>query len=477
MNIFRKNTAAVTALITLIIAGMSIGGIIGAQNNGTLYLKDIEGDRSVLGDVVINGVLQDKYHGQSFLIKEGEISQSFKFYDEESDLVKSTQKPSGNETEIDEIQYFQTVDSEPSPDGNSDVERKPWYPNEHTTGGNSVVQLENIKYTKEITKTDKLDLYVSFNRRKTLELNETIKVNTGISLKSDKKEFEFQKIYFTNDEEKQQAEHITSESRSVRIPVYANYNNGYTFIDGKLYFTVLTDKTASGSNGIFRIDEWGSWPNWDQASNYGKVEKITGFNLDKHNIDVLGLENVGNKLVMYLLVDNILTFRAYDPDSGKMLDELRVDIAAPYGDNRNYQAFSDGNSLSVCFLGQTGIVVNVKLEDKFSLGHVVKPLDIIGRKEAAPALYNVEAVNGKLFIMTYVTDETMNNDYVFVLKKRHLLVLVYDRANPVSRLLYKGEIVSDAYEDTEYDRNNMNYSGGYTLYDYRQFDALKVESR
>lgn len=477
MNIFRKHTAAIAVLITLMIAGISIGGISSAQNNGTLYLKDIEGSRNVLGDVIIQGVLQDKYHGQRFTIKDGEISQRFKFYDEGSDLVKSTLSPYGNSKDIGGIEYFQTIETEPSPDANKSVDREPWDPEMHVTGGTDYVKPENLSYIKEITKTDKVDLYASFNKHNISESDGIIKVNTGITLQSNKKEFEFQKIYYKNEEENPQVERVTSESASVRLPTYNNYNSGYTFINGKLYFTVLTDKTASGSNGIFRIDEWGTWPNWDRVDTYGKVEKITGFNLDKHNIDVLGLENVSNKLVMYLLVDNILTFRAYDPETGKMLDELKAGKVVLYGDNKNYQAFSKGNDLTVCFLDPTGIVVHVKLEDKLSLEHVVKSLNFVGRKEAVTAFYNVEAVNGKLFILTYAADETENGVSVDILKRRHFLVLVYDRGKPAGKLLYKGEIVSDAYEDTEYDRKDTAYSGGYNLYNYRQFDALNVESR
>ncbi|MDF2986941.1 MAG: hypothetical protein K0R50_2451 [Eubacterium sp.] len=475
MNIFRRNPAAITALVSLIIISIFFGGIISAKNNGSLYLQDIKGDRKVLDDVVIDGVLQDKYHGQSFSIRNGKLTQSFKFYDEASDLVESTEN--GSIKYIDGIQYFQLIESKPSPDANVTVDRKPWNPGKNTSGNTEYVQPENIGYIEETTKADKIDLFVTMNKSKSSVVDETIRVNTGISLKSDEKEFEYLNIYFTNNQESPQVEQVTSGSSSARIPTHGNSNNSFTYFDGKLYFTVLTDRTASGNNGIFRIDEWRTWPNWDQAATYGKVEKITDINLDKHNTDILGLENVGDKLVMYLLVDNILTFRAYAPDTGELVDELALEQAIVNEKNKIYQVYQQGKYLTVCFINKSKIVATVKFDGRFTLEHFADSLELTGAKEEVTMLDNVAAVNGKLFIFTYVTDETDNGISVNILKRRKFMLLVYDRIEASGKLLYKGEVVSDANQDTEYDRQNTANTGGYSLYDYRQFDAVNVRSK
>lgn len=46
----------------------------------TLYIKNVSGDPSVLNDVVVSGLIQDKYHGQKFSITNDNVSQAFKAY-------------------------------------------------------------------------------------------------------------------------------------------------------------------------------------------------------------------------------------------------------------------------------------------------------------------------------------------------------------------------------------------------------------
>ena len=159
MKIFRKNAAAITALIMLLITGILGGGIISAQNSGTLYLKDIQGDREVLGDVVIDGVLQDSWHGQNFSINGGDLKKSFRFYDESSDLVMSSQRFYGNTTYIDGIQYYQIIDARPSQDANVEVESKPWEPAGAASSGAGSPLPENIRYIEEITRPIKLTCF------------------------------------------------------------------------------------------------------------------------------------------------------------------------------------------------------------------------------------------------------------------------------------------------------------------------------
>ncbi|HEY5562358.1 MAG TPA: hypothetical protein VIK72_11505 [Clostridiaceae bacterium] len=96
MNFVKKNLAILASLMAVIIIIASFAGIIRTKEKETLYVKDIKGDRSVLNGVIISGSLQDKYHGQNFTIKNGEVSKEFKYYDKYSDLVASTLRPGGN---------------------------------------------------------------------------------------------------------------------------------------------------------------------------------------------------------------------------------------------------------------------------------------------------------------------------------------------------------------------------------------------
>lgn len=477
MKIFRKNAAAITALITLLIAGILGGGIISAQNSGTLYLKDIQGDREVLGDVVIDGVLQDSWHGQNFSIDGGNLKKSFRFYDKSSDLVMSSQSPYGNTTYIDGIQYYQIIDARPSQDANVEVESKPWEPAGTASSGAGSPLPESIRYIEEITRADKIDLFVNMNRQNAKGIREAVvRINTGIQLKSQEKEFLFNKTYYINENEAPPVRNVVAENSNIGLVSRGNSNNSFTVIKDKLYFTVLTDKRASGNNGIFRIDEWETWSNRDNREDYGSFEKIVNIGLDGNNIDILGLENVNDKLVMYMLIDNVLTFRAFEPDTGALIDELTLESAVVNDKNNFYQVFKQGKYLTVCFMNKTRMAVSVKFESRFTLEHFAGSLAFEGIREEAAMLHNAAVVNGKLFIFTYVTDETDSGISVDILKRRKFILLVYDRTDSSGKLLYKGELVSDANEDTVYDRQNMANSGGYSLYDYRQFDAVRVYS-
>ncbi|EMS70514.1 hypothetical protein [Ruminiclostridium cellobioparum] len=473
MNIFKKNAAAVAALIALLVTGILGGGIISAQNKGTLYLKDIQGNRQVLGDVVIDGVLQDRWHGQDFSIKGGNLKQGFRFYDEGSDLVMSSQRPYGNTKYIDGIQYYQTIDARPSRDANVELESKPWEPAGITASEAGRPLPESIRYIEEVTRADKIDLFV--NMVKGMR-EAVVRVNTGIQIKSQEKEFLFNKTYYINENEAPPVRNVISENSNIGLVTRDNANNSFVVIKGKLYFTVLTDKRASGSNGIFRIDEWKTWPNWDNMENYGGFEKIVNIGLEGHNIDILGLENVDDKLVMYMLIDNVLAFRAYEPDTGALIDELTLKQAVVNEKNNFYQVFQQGKYLTVCFMNKSKMVATVKFEGQLTLEHFADSLALDGVREEVTMLDNAAAVNGKLFIFTYVTDETDSGISVSILKRRKFLLLVYDRTDSSGKLLYKGELVSDANEDTQYDRQNLANSGGYSLYDYRQFDAVRVYS-
>ncbi len=478
MNWFRKNTALVAAVLSLLIIFVSFAGITGAENGGSMFLRDMDGDRRVLEDVDISGVLQDRYHGQQFSIDGGRLSRNFKFYDSRSDMTETAQKSSGNTKSIEGVQYYQTIGSRPSQDASIDIVSKPWYPEEHTQGNTGTVQSDAILYTEETSRVDKIDVLISMGKQKKDGMNETVRVNTGIKVESKVKEFQFNKIYFTDKREDPPVERLTSESYEGRIFTGENSSNAFTYINGKMYFTVLTDKTATGENGIFRIDEWVAWPNTDEAETYGKVNKICGFGLDNHDTEVLGLENVDNKLVLYMLVDNMPTFRAYEPDTGKLIDELKVDGLRVDSENRYYQAFGEGNNITVWFGGERGKLVNVKLDGKLSVEHIVNSIYLLDANEEAKAPDNVETANGKLFLLTYANDASDTATSIDILKRRHFMILVYGKSDFSSKLLYRGEIVSDANQDTEYDKKDISPGfGGVSQENYRHFAAVKVESR
>jgi len=378
------------------------------------------------------------------------------------------------------VLYSYNLESNIAKDANVDVIEKPSEEGKNTAVNGSDAQPETNQYIDVITYVDKIDAYVNLGKREDNKGQDLVRVNTGVKNKSDSKEFEFKRTYSkdnSNDPKTKSIVSFPSGGSNDRLPARnSNENCAFTFINGKLYFTVLSDKSASGSNGVFGVDEWATWPNWENQSNLGKTTEITSFSLDNHNIDVLGIENVQDKIVLYMLIDDVLTFRAYDPKSGQLIDELKVTDFKRDKINNNYQVFVNDDVLSVCFNEDINLLVSVKLGKAFTLEHFVKGLDL--NNENNPLYFeNVTAINNKLFVFCYLTNKADNNISLEELKTKHYMLLVYDTAKPNSELLFKGEIMSDADQDKEFDRQKNLNSYAYGMNDTRKFYGIEVKGK
>jgi hypothetical protein len=258
-------------------------------------------------------------------------------------------------------------------------------------------------------------------------------------------------------------------------------NNHYTFINNQLFFTVPSKKSTKGSNGIFRVDEWGSWPNWENESQLGKTTEITSFSLDEQNIEVLGLENVNNKLVLYMMIDNALTFRAYNPKTGELIDELQIKDFGKIDLSETYQAFVKENELTVCFTDENNLIVSVKLLENLKLEYLVRKLDLLKDGNKPFYISNAIEINNKLFVFCYLTDKSDNKILINDLKTHHYMMYVYDTTDRVgseSKLLYKGEFMTDSDQDKEFfrqrDYNKKVYYFGYKI---RTLENIEVRSK
>lgn len=404
MNFVKKNVGAITGLISLIIIIASFVGIINASENETLYIRDIQGDRSVLSDVIISGLLQDKYHGQNFTIDNHKISKKFKFYDEYSDIVASTMPSGGNTSFVGETMYYYNLEFEGS------------------------------------------EVYASLNKRNENGDIGLVRVKTGV------------------------------KSLSTIKNINTFINNHYTFINDQLFFTVHSGKT--GSNGIFRVDEWGSWPNWENESQLGKTTKITSFSLDEQDIEVLGLKNVNDKLVLYMLIDNTLVFRAYDSKTGELIDEMQVEDIGKIDLSDTNQAFVNDNELTVCFMNENNLIVSVSLLEDLELNHIVKKLDLSEDEVKPNYISNAIEINNKLFVFCNQTEKSDNEILIDELKTQHYIMYVYaitDRVGSESKLLYKGEFMSDSDQDKEFFRQrDYDRKGYYFSYKIRTLENIEI---
>ncbi|OPX44175.1 hypothetical protein CLHUN_19740 [Ruminiclostridium hungatei] len=463
-----RHTALIAAAAALAVIALLMGIIIGKRDNQTLYLKDIQGNSAFLRDITVSGVVRDKYHGLRFSIRDGKVDKNFSFYDSESDMERS-QWSSGNWAFYDFPDYVYNVSGEVSADANLKVAETPSKTvGDRVYSGETWPQPESTgEYTDRKTLSDKIDLYVNIDK---IGEFTRIKFKSGLSAKSDKMEFEFTKTYRKTEDGE---EVIASGGSDSNIPVRkGNQMDSIVEAAGNLYFTIPAKKSSRGSNGIYRIDEWSVWPDWDNKKESGRVTELAGFRQDNKNTEVVALKCVQGKLVLVLLIEDVLTFRAYEPETGELIDQLEVRNFGRSEISDNVQFFVNENNLNLCFKEEKDIIVGIKLDKKLTLEYFIQGLEVDG--ETYTYLENVSVVNNKLLIFCgYAAKDSV---FVSGLRPENYFIFAYDRSRWDSRLLYKGEVISDAVQDLIYRQQNGPDSGGFDTFDARRFCNVKFST-
>lgn len=452
-----RHTALVAAAAALSVMALLMGIIIGKRDNQTLYIKDIQGDSSYLRDITVSGVVQDKYHGLRFSIRDGKVDKSFSFYDGEQDMVRTLWN-SGNWSFYDLPELACNVSGEISADANTRVEETP----SKTVGtgihGETWPQPENPEgYMDKRTFSDKLDLYMSIDK---IGEFKRIKFRSGLSVKSDNMKFEFTKTYRKIDGGE---EVIAARGPDFNMPV-RNQMDAIVEVAGNLYFTLPAKKPAQGENGIYRVDQWSAWPNWDDRKDAGLVTQLAGFKQD-NNTEVLALKCVKGKLVLVLLIEDVLTFRAYEPETGELIDQLLVRNFGRSEIGDSLQFFINENNLNLCFKEDKDIIIGIRLDKKLTLEYFVQGLEVDDKTNIY--LENVSVVNNKLLIFCGYAQK--DSEFFNGWRPENYFIFAYDRSPLNSRLLYKGEVISDAVQDLIYWQQNGLQAGGFDSSNVRRF--------
>ena len=82
-----KNIILVFSIPAVLITVFTYGFMAARKDSSTFFLRDLEGDRSVLNDIVISGYLEDRYHGRYFELKNGTLESSFLYYQHQDDIA------------------------------------------------------------------------------------------------------------------------------------------------------------------------------------------------------------------------------------------------------------------------------------------------------------------------------------------------------------------------------------------------------
>ncbi|WP_201004478.1 hypothetical protein [Paenibacillus glycanilyticus] len=257
-----------------------------------------------------------------------------------------------------------------------------------------------------------------------------------------------------------------------------NYVNpleyGLAKVGDHLYFTVPTAADSTGTNGIYELS----------FAEEGTTRTVTEFSLDQNkegaSLAVLGLAAAGDKLALILKENGHVVVRGYDPVSGKMLGNIRLDPSGSSYSNQ-YEAYTNDKVLNLVFQNNSvqtdyntfyrKAVWSIDFHNGMQLADATT-LDYASTwKDYYRSRMNMQYLDGRLYLV-YTFTEPRPEDRFEGYLPIHLMIRVY-KAN---QLLYEGELVSDLNDDLV---NTFNWPEGesYDLqfYDYRLFDHLKLE--
>lgn len=269
--------------------------------------------------------------------------------------------------------------------------------------------------------------------------------------------------------------------------------DGYamTKIDDKLYFTVLTTKDYTGTNGIFKVVKFADNTEYmNEQKTQDNIKTLNTFSLEGNKsgssvTEVLGLEAVGDKLALILSVDDKLVIRGYDSESGTLLGETVIDDSnmsesdanntgkSYYG---NYDAFMDDESLNLCFRRSNSIpdvdertIISLDFSDGVNLKYKI---DVIFSDGEPERIFDIVRKNDKLYAAVLFKEYRSASIIPYeVMRPKHLILYVYSKDD----LTYKGELITDMDEDMALERMKNHYgSFGYDIYDYRQFEGIEM---
>ncbi|MNJ47778.1 hypothetical protein D3C77_429470 [compost metagenome] len=266
---------------------------------------------------------------------------------------------------------------------------------------------------------------------------------------------------------------------------------GLTAIGERMFFIIPNSAVYAGTNSLYELDFSQDSKSREVAKIDLKTNGIKTFSNPETNIEVLGLESVGDQLAVIMSVEGKLVVRGYDSVSGKLTGEVSVDdvnidgihlrptnqlkIVTPLHSTL-YQAYSDTESgtlnlkfdvMSYRANGQNVTFVSLDLHNGVKLVSNITA-SFNNPKESVRDLVGIVKVaylQNHLYVIRMEEDESAAN-------YKHLYVYVYDNDD---KLVYKGELVTtmnDDYATWSEDPEGYN-SGKYSFFDKWAITPLK----
>lgn len=439
-----KNKIVWTMAISILIFAIFIGGMSRLKDNGTFYIKDIEGQREYLDLFPVEGVAGDGTHGLIFRLENGNLSTQFyalgleevrNLFFAEREGINGIKKYRYNYNQGFYEQGFcedvyASIESAPSKDAKiqhkDDILEGAFedYYGESFIGGETVL-------------ADKIDVYLSLS-----ETNgeREARVPTGMTLQD-------KTYYYTRGDEGDGGTYHQSSFYDMQIEATCiKLGDAY-------YCMVIPNEECQGKTSLFRIKKENMVnrvpPNKELYSHkeYGDAEILCTFPVDQEN-RVLSMIAIGDSIGIFRTQKKNLFFEIYDTEGNMIAQDLLTKELGEVIDQTEAEIFVwDDDSVSVYF-----DMYNIVKEDENSEvweGMIEGNYQV--DEKGLKRLNSYGNNGGKLLSVcrnNLVLDVTMETDEDIKLPYYYSYEVYLTVSNgDTGKILYQGKIETDYTED------------------------------
>ncbi|MFB9275413.1 hypothetical protein [Cohnella cellulosilytica] len=424
---------ALAAAIAIIVA--LTAAAYRSKDNGTFEIRDLAGSREAIRDIAISGELGDGVHRTRFRIEEGRMRADTELFEQPK-----------------QADFYRYAPGSPA-------------------------RLGELEYS--VQNTSSLHTIMS---RKMTDRGYAIPVGSAEVVPPPMR---------------RDSEDPNDGVRLANPPEY-----GLAGIGDNVYYTVPVSSQFVGTSAIYELEfyPWG-FRSGMNPQDYAS-RRLVDFSLEANRsgegtgIEILGLEAVGDRLVLISAENETLHIRSYDGRTGEALGEAAVPefrlpareyvsgpaTTASYYEG--YEAYPDHERLTLTLNFRRGsstqnrtdmTALSFEFADGVELANRTELAFSDGEEDTYNGISRLGYRNGKLYaIRSFREPETERSRAMYdIVRPKHLYMYVYENSKPI----YKGEIVTDLNDDNirAYNQSPMQGGFGYSQMEYRYFTNIVFE--
>jgi len=429
---FKKSNRIITLMLIICICIPIFLLCFSNSRAATVFqLQDLSGERSALMGLRITGSLSDFYHKMAFILEDGAIRTDYHYYESNAQSLAGTP---GYDSKGQWIGLFSPASTSATVEG-----RMPSHAKKSTPPGDTA--LEEEQQAKEIILADSVEFYLSVTSWDEKGFPFQAYFKTDIAYQSEAPEYPFLETYYDGPTLTYMFPDYDEEGQTYRM------RGKLVTIEGKYYATVLTNPTAKGTGGIYRIDRMDS-PLNGAGGTRGHAVNIVPIDLKAGSVVVVGLEKIEDRLLLILSIDGRIVIRSYDT-SGRLLGEVMPDIPAFSKGPVGYQCFRDGSVMSFSFYRDQAIVDHVALVSltaapELQASHIVDSFTIEDGRYTF--VYHIQPVGDRLVVVSGAYDKQIQPEVRYQHSPEAYIDVFEGYGHNVHRV-YRGKFITNLKAD------------------------------